>query len=70
MFKKSEGINCTSLGDGMNPERGKDMMVAILETGGERGFEVIQGTKLAGVDETFETGYPKMSTLKNVCQEE
>lgn len=54
----------------MNPERGKDIMVAILETGGERGFEVIQGTKLAGVDETFETGYPKMSTLKNVCQEE
>ena len=45
-------------------------MVAISETGGERGFEVIQGTELAGVDETFETGYPKMGTLKNVCQEE
>ena len=54
----------------MNPDRGKDVMVAISDTCGERGFEVIQGTELAGVDETFETGYPKMGTLKNVCQEE
>lgn len=53
----------------MNPERGKDVTVAISETGGERGFEVIQGTELAGVDETFETGYPKMG-MENVCQKE
>ena len=58
------------MGDGINPERGKDVTVAISETGGERGFEVIQGTELTRVDETFETGYPKMGTLENVCQEE
>lgn len=54
----------------MNPKRGNHMMVAILETSRERGFEVIQGPEVAEVDETFEIGCPKIGTLKSVCQDE